>query len=158
MICVYVADKSAFSDSKSYIEYVLARFHSLSSPVLLRTENGKPYVEGNDVYFSMSHTKEKYFFAVAPFPVGIDAERSDRIISPNVAKRYFPNETFPDPKSLLVRWLKTESKVKYLGSTLAKELSSPSKVSAVFSFFEKFGHTICVCGEKTASVSWIEIN
>lgn len=158
MICVYIADKSAFRDSESYIKYLLERYHSLSSPILLKTENGKPYVEGNAVYFSLSHTKEKYFLAVAPFPVGIDAERSDRVVSPTVAERYFKNETFPDKKSLLVRWLKTESKVKYLGSTLAKELASPSKDIPVFSLCEVDNHTICVCSEKTASLSLIEVN
>lgn len=157
MICVYIADKSAFRDSESYIKYLLDRYYSLSSPVLSKTENGKPYVEGNAVYFSLSHTKKKYFVAVAPFPVGIDAERSDRVVSPIVAERYFKNETFPDKKSLLVRWLKTESKVKYLGSTLAKELASPSKCSPDFSFSEVGGHTICVCSENKAIISFVEV-
>lgn len=156
MICVYIVAKSAFPTSESCIKHLLDRYHSLSSPVLLKTENGKPYVEGNAVYFSLSHTKEKYFVAVAPFPVGIDAERSDRVIAPTVAKRYFNGEDFPDPKSLLERWLKTESKVKYLGSTLAKELTSPSKRSPVFSLYEVVGHTICVCSENKASVSFVE--
>lgn len=157
MITVYTSDKNAFPDSKSYIEHVLTDFYGYIEPKLFKTENGKPYVEGREVHFSLSHTKKKYFLAVAPFPVGIDAEESDRQIDDLVAKRYFPHTVFPDKKALLYRWLQTESKVKLLGSTLAKELSSPSDLTLFFSFAEREGHSLCVCAEKPSAVDFLSL-
>lgn len=40
-----------------------------------RSASGKPYVEGNPIYFSISHSERKVICAVSEFPVGIDIER-----------------------------------------------------------------------------------
>ena len=39
-----------------------------------RTENGKPYFEGDPVFFSVSHTGETALIAVCDRAVGVDAE------------------------------------------------------------------------------------
>lgn len=158
MIKVYIADKTNFSSSENIIRAVLEKFYEITSPVLLKTENGKPYLENDSVFFSLSHTKEKYFLAVAPYPVGIDAEKSDRTIDPLVAKRYFPKESFESGQSLLRKWLQTESKVKLLGSTLQKELTAPSERQPFFSFHETDGHTVCVCSDELAPIEYVFIN
>ncbi len=158
MIKVYITDKTNFSSSESMIRAVLNEFYGINSPVLLKTENGKPYLENDQVHFSLSHTKEKYFLAVAPYPVGIDAEKTDRIIDPLVAKRYFPNERFENEKALLKKWLETESKVKLLGSTLRNELTAPSEKQPFFSFHETDGHTVCVCTDELSPIEYAVID
>ena len=155
MIKIYVANKTAYPTSESYIRSVLETFYGITAPTILKTENGKPYLENNPVHFSLSHTKEKIFLAVANFPVGIDAEKSDRIIDETVAKRYFHAERFESPKALLRKWIKTESKVKFLGSTLAKELSHPTEQELFFSFHETDDHVVCVCSEDPVLTEYI---
>lgn len=44
------------------------------SPQILRTENGKPYIEGNPLYFSLSHSGKHGVIAVCDKPVGVDLE------------------------------------------------------------------------------------
>ena len=39
-----------------------------------RNENGKPYVSGNPVYFSISHSAGRAMIALSDKPVGIDLE------------------------------------------------------------------------------------
>ncbi len=41
---------------------------------ILRTPNGKPYIEGNPVYFSISHSHGKAVIALYDEPVGADLE------------------------------------------------------------------------------------
>ncbi len=48
--------------------------------------SGKPYIEGNSVYFSISHSGNRAFCAVAAYPIGIDAEEI-RTVSVKSAER-----------------------------------------------------------------------
>ncbi|MBO5287378.1 MAG: 4'-phosphopantetheinyl transferase superfamily protein [Clostridia bacterium] len=65
---------------------------NISSPVFLKNENGKPYIEGEDVHFSISHTEGLALCVVADSPVGVDAELitgRDREYIEKFANRYF---------------------------------------------------------------------
>ncbi|MCD8205450.1 MAG: 4'-phosphopantetheinyl transferase superfamily protein [Clostridia bacterium] len=55
-----------------------------------RTPSGKPYVEGNPIYFSVTHTKGLAAVAFASDPVGIDAECLQRRLHGNFLFRVFP--------------------------------------------------------------------
>ncbi len=50
--------------------------------------SGKPYVEGNSVYFSISHSDNIVFCALSEFPIGVDIERI-RPITKSAWKRIF---------------------------------------------------------------------
>ena len=54
--------------------------HALGKPVILSyTEQGAPFVEGNDVNISISHTQRLVTLAVDPERIiGVDAEQTDR--------------------------------------------------------------------------------
>ncbi len=56
-------------------------------PPILVTERGKPYFEGNPLYFSISHTKRHAFCVISEHPVGIDAEEMDRDIRLGLADK-----------------------------------------------------------------------
>ena len=47
-------------------------------PQIAVASRGKPYFPGNDVHFSITHTREHAFCILSPVPVGIDAEEMDR--------------------------------------------------------------------------------
>lgn len=93
-------------------------------------ENGKPYIPGSDVNFSISHSENIAVLAVATFEVGCDIER---ILSPDlkIAKRFFTNEEYYDIISSDEKnvdfyrfWTLKESYLKATGSGLKTPLDS----------------------------------
>lgn len=96
------------------------------SPKILRTENGKPYVDGNPLFFSLSHSGKHGMIAVCDRPVGVDLE-----IYKN-KNRYALTARFPfdeqleilTEKDFLIHWTVREAFVKMRGSTLANDLKS----------------------------------
>lgn len=60
-------------ESNSFIKKALGKA-GYKNIEIKRTENGKPYTEGN-VFFSLSHTEDFIACAVSDSEIGIDAER-----------------------------------------------------------------------------------
>lgn len=101
---------------------------------LLRTENGKPYLEGNPLYIGVTHTEKLVIVAIDEEAFGIDCESSDRrtLKALRIAAKYFSKNEFdyiyPDARidggaeealRFLEVWVKKEAYVKYLGTGLA---------------------------------------
>lgn len=98
------------------------------SPEILRTENGKPYIEGNPLYFSISHSGKHAIIAVCGKPVGADLEIfKDK--SHNLLISRFPSEEqeeITDERQFLLHWTAREAFIKMKGGTLANDLKSTS--------------------------------
>ncbi len=87
--------------------------------------SGKPYLEGNPVYFSLSHSGNRVFCAVAKCPIGIDAEEV-RPIAVKSAERictqqeidYLNTSTDEAEKNLrfLTIWTRKEAIFKVIGN------------------------------------------
>ena len=93
---------------------------------LIKTEpRGKPYFEGSSLHFSISHTKNHVFCVLAPYPVGVDAEETDRrvnlrladkILSPSERERF---EAADEKEAALLRlWVLKEAAAKLTGEGL----------------------------------------
>ena len=87
--------------------------------------DGRPILPGTGLYCSVSHTAGLCVCAVAPFPVGADAERIRRPFPPGAAKRVFSASEIAqasgdeDPDASLTRlWTQHESFVKLTGEGL----------------------------------------
>lgn len=99
--------------------------------VFLLEEYGKPYLEGNPVFFNLSHTRSAIAIAVSDMPVGIDVERVDTCPS-QVANQFFTFKErayiFSAPEKQDERfyqiWTKKEAYIKYLGKGISEPLSS----------------------------------
>ena len=94
-------------------------------PPVRKTPRGKPYLEGDPVYFSISHTRHHAFCVLSDRPVGIDAEEQTRIIPPLLAQKILsPSEltryeAAPDKNEALLRlWVLKEARSKFLGTGL----------------------------------------
>lgn len=98
-----------------------------SSPLkILRTENGKPYLEGNPLFFSVSHSREKAVIAISDKQVGADIEVvSDRNYKAVLA-RFSAEERaeIAGTADFLRHWTVREAYIKMLGSTLAEKLNA----------------------------------
>ena len=124
-------DKKALERKLAYelLYKMLWESFSIKNPEILKTHNGKPYVNIKNVHFSISHTDGLVCCAVSDFPVGIDAEKishrkDERLLS--FSKRYFlESEQALLEMSKNVRldfykiWCGKEAVIKKLGGTIA---------------------------------------
>lgn len=101
-----------------------ARFQK-PMPRILTTRQGKPYFEDSSIFFSISHTKDHVFCVLSSKPVGLDAEKTDRIIRPELADKILsPSEKdrymqASDKKEALLRfWVLKEAATKCTGEGL----------------------------------------
>ena len=94
-------------------------------PPIRIAQRGKPYFENCGLHFSISHTRNHAFCALAEKPVGIDAEELDRkidlrlaekILSPAEKARY--DAAADQPMALLRLWVLKEASVKLTGEGL----------------------------------------
>ena len=90
-----------------------------------RDKNGKPYAEGLDIHFSLSHSGTVAVCAISDKPVGIDVEKV-RDVNMRVAQKMFtPREryyVFSDKRKMKRRffeiWTKKEAYVKRIGTKI----------------------------------------
>ena len=92
---------------------------------LLRTPNGKPYIEGSPLHFSITHSGNIAFIATANVPVGVDFELiRERNITATLnrftvrEKNYIANRL----EKFYENWVAKEAFIKMLGQTLATHL------------------------------------
>lgn len=92
---------------------------------ILFTENGKPYIEGNPLFFSLAHSGNVALIALCDKPVGVDTElKKDRKYGA-VLSRFCEKEKreIAGTEDFLRHWVVREAYVKMLGATLAEKLS-----------------------------------
>ena len=91
---------------------------------ILRTPNGKPYIDGDPVYFSLSHSKNVTVIAISDEPVGVDLEFTGRKKYSAILSRFTARERaeITDETDFLHAWVAKESFIKTVGGTLAHDL------------------------------------
>lgn len=120
-------------------------------------ENGKPFLESGEKFFSISHCSQGVAVAVGNSPVGIDAQEKNGF-NERVAKRFFSEaenefiKTASDKEEAFTRlWTLKECAIKCEGKTLAD--------IGEFSFenyekhFEKYEKKFSCLSEKNIPVS-----
>ena len=98
-------------------------------PEIAQTKQGKPYFPNSTLHFSISHTKNHAFCCLSEKNVGIDAEETDRTVSPALANKVL-SETektryaaASDKNAALLRlWVLKEAYAKLLGKGLGDYL------------------------------------
>ena len=106
---------------------------------LCRTTEGKPYCKNLPLQFSLCHTDGLILVAVSDLPCGIDAEKSDRVISDAVARRFLKLDS-----ATIKDWTRYESVGKMIGCGVPydpEELDLSSCYSRIYS--EPIGYTVC---------------
>lgn len=96
-----------------------------SCPEIRTAPRGKPYFENSQLHFSISHTKKHAFCALAPWPVGIDAEELDRRVDLRLADKILSDaeriryDAADNKRAALLRlWVLKEAAVKLTGDGL----------------------------------------
>lgn len=86
---------------------------------------GKPYLEGNALQFSLSHTAGAVCAAFSGEEVGVDIERRDRRVSSRISERILSAAEKPlvtSTEDLLQLWVQKEAFLKRLGTGIADDL------------------------------------
>ncbi|MGN0822652.1 MAG: 4'-phosphopantetheinyl transferase family protein, partial [Candidatus Gallimonas sp.] len=125
----------------------------LPRPIVERTENGKPRLNGDPLFFSLSHSGDTVALAVSDAPIGLDCERRRVLSCPALFRRLTDGERREDFFRL---WTAKEAYVKFLGGTLARTLPAlvyengilfdrGEPVDAALVHAEREGMVYCVC-------------
>ena len=70
------------------LSYILNKYHHIKSFSYCYGENGKPYLETGDVFFSISHSGNYVLCCVSDNEIGCDIEKI-KAYNPKVGKRFF---------------------------------------------------------------------
>lgn len=95
---------------------------------ILKTDNGKPYIEGDPFFISLSHSENLCTFAISPINVGIDTEiirdaNFNAVLSSFSAQE---RKEIKCPRDFFMHWTAREAYVKFCGEKiwdLLKKLS-----------------------------------
>lgn len=125
----------------------LEEHYGIKNPLIKRTENGKPYLADNKVYFSVSHTRDTVAVALSRHPVGVDIEY-ERKYNDSVCRRMF-SETEKeyvngDGVNFTKFWTLKEAAVKATGQGIAhaKDYNFDICGGTVISNFENANFTL----------------
>ncbi len=107
--------------SREFLLKILEKYCGVSEPVLVYNEHGKPYLQDNRVYFSLSHSQTLTAVAVSEKEVGLDVEKVKKDNHAHVLKRLSDAEKqeILNDKDFFKIWTAKESYIKYRGETLA---------------------------------------
>lgn len=138
-------------------------------------ENGKPYLEGCDIQFNISHSDNCVVAAFDKKPVGVDVENSNREIKNvnSLAKRIFTEsemlkfEKHNKSKQFLLKvWTQKEACLKLIGTGIKQGLKSVEINGNIgicngnkyyFKTVDYNGYFVSVCSEKRISCKLKEL-
>ena len=140
----YTDTKKQSQAGRALLDFVLREYYGILSYEVRLTDTGKPYIEGDPVFFSISHSGGVVTIALSDGEVGVDTEPI-RDIRPALIKRYFGVEPSSGEEALRL-WLQRESYGKMTGEGFA--VSEPFIPHAFHHFEIRIAdklHYICVC-------------
>jgi len=131
----------------------------LGKPYEIKTAAaGKPFIEGNPLFFSVSHSGGRAVIAISDKPVGVDAEILSERKYASILKRFTSAERaeINSVRDFLIHWVVREAYAKFCGDGIFKkfkrleyaggELKDNGKaVSYIITVNEKDGLVYALC-------------
>lgn len=118
-------DKLRFIKTRGLVNILFLRDSGGENPIWKLNSYGKPYIEGWDKDFSISHTRDISVVAVASEAIGIDIEDNSRGIDLEKIKRTkflnFDEGAYNNKEEFLMRFTALEAYLKYLGKGFYKD-------------------------------------
>lgn len=118
-------DKLRFIKTRGLVNILFSLDNSGAVPIWKLNEWGKPYIEGWDKDFSISHTRDISVVAVASEAIGIDIEYIGRDIDLEKFKRTkflnFDEDAYSNKEEFLMRFTALEAYLKYIGKGFYKD-------------------------------------
>lgn len=118
-------DKLRFIKTRGLVNILFLRDNGGANPIWKLNSYGKPYIEGWDKDFSISHTRDISLVAVASEAIGIDIEDIGRDIDLEKFKRTgflnFDEDAYNNKEEFLMRFTALEAYLKYIGKGFHKD-------------------------------------
>lgn len=118
-------DKLRFIKTRGLVNILFLRDNGGANPIWKLNSYGKPYIEGWDKDFSISHTRDISVVAVASEAIGVDIEDNSRDIDLEKFKRTeflnFDEDAYNNKEEFLMRFTALEAYLKYLGKGFHKD-------------------------------------
>ena len=118
-------DKLRFIKTRGLVNILFLLENGGAEPIWKLNEYGKPYIEGWEKDFSISHTRDISLVAVASEAIGIDIEDNSRNIDLEKFKRTkflnFDDGAYNNKEEFLMRFTALEAYLKYLGKGFYKD-------------------------------------
>ena len=118
-------DKLRFIKTRGLVNILFLLENGGANPIWKLNSYGKPYIEGWDKDFSISHTRDISLVAVASEAIGIDIEDIGRDIDLEKFKRTkflnFDDGAYNNKEEFLMRFTALEAYLKYLGKGFHKD-------------------------------------
>ena len=128
--CEKMREESLYA--RVLLKYALNRYFSVKDFTVCKAENGKPYLEGNNLHFNLSHCLKRVICTVSEFEVGCDVQ-DIRPLNEKVTKRFFACDecealSASDKKDehFIKLWTLKEAILKYKGEGISGGLDSYS--------------------------------
>ena len=135
------------------LNHLLEKHFSISNPKILKTKNGKPYIENKNVHFSLSHTNGLVACVIANSCVGVDCEKivtKSKEEIQKFAKRFFVENEINllekggfSQNDFFKIWTGKEATIKKLGTTIA-DIKKIDVTQENLIFREENGYIICI--------------
>ena len=107
--------------SDDFIRMILSRYYNIPKPVICKSFNGKPFIEGRKIHFNLTHSKQITALAVGKKRVGFDCESLTGKARPAVLNKFTDREKSEilSVADFYAHWTARESYIKFYGETLA---------------------------------------
>ncbi len=119
--------QNSHASGRQLLETLYRQTTGQPMPSMATTARGKPYFVDSPWHFSISHTKNHVFCALSQHPIGMDAEETDRQVSPHLARRWLsPSEQqrVAGNGDVLRLWVLKEAYAKLTGQGLGNYLKN----------------------------------
>lgn len=118
-------EKLRFIKTRGLVNILFLHDNGGAEPIWKLNSYGKPYIEGWDKDFSISHTRDTSVVAVASEAIGIDIEDIGRNIDLEKFKRTkflnFDEGAYNNKEEFLMRFTALEAYLKYIGKGFYKD-------------------------------------
>lgn len=118
-------EKIRFIKTRGLINMLFSLENDEAEPIWQQNEYGKPYINGWDKDFSISHSRDISLAAVASEAIGIDIEDNSRDIELKKFKRTnflnFDEGAYESKEEFLMRFTALEAYLKYIGKGFHKD-------------------------------------
>ncbi len=159
---VYIYRRDEKITSAEYAADALSRFagREKESFAFERGEHGKPYVTGEEIYFSLSHSGEMLICAVAENEVGADIEKMRHVkMHEKNAERCFSGENPKRERVFFDLWVRKEAFLKYTGEGFSGGIDKNAGDDVfMLSFEEPEGYMTAVCAGEEEDVEVVRVD
>ena len=123
-------EKIRFIKTRGLINMLFSLENSEAEPIWKLNEYGKPYINGWDKNFSISHSRDLSVVVLASDAIGIDIEDNSRDIDLEKFKRTkflnFDEGAYESKEEFLMRFTALEAYLKYIGKGFHKDAGNIS--------------------------------